>query len=50
MAGTCLLMELRQVRYGAHETRSASHHAHFEAYDKAGGRVIENALAIIIKD
>ena len=39
---------LRQVRYGAHEVRSGTHHAHFEAYDAPGGRVIENAMVELI--
>jgi len=34
---------LRQFRFGADEIKSAPYHAHFEAYDRAGGRVIENA-------
>ena len=42
---------LRQVRFGAHETRDAANlHGHFEAYDQAGGRVIENAAVKIVKD
>ena len=38
---------LRQVRYGKHETSSKLHHGHFEAYDKPGGRVIENTMVEI---
>ncbi len=38
---------LRQVRYGAHETTGKIHHAHFEAYDKVGGTVVENSRVII---
>lgn len=41
---------MRQVRYGNHETNSSSHHGHFEAYDKPGGRVIENSVVTIIPD
>jgi RHS repeat-associated protein len=41
---------MRQVRYGAHEVRSARHHAHFEAYDAPGGHVIENTVVDIIPD
>ena len=38
---------LRQVRYNLHEVRSFVHHAHFEIYNTAGGRVIENARVLI---
>ena len=38
---------LRQVRYGLDEVRSGVHHAHFEAYDKVGGKVIENARVLL---
>ncbi len=41
---------LRQVRFGAHETRGPGLHGHFEAYDRAGGRVIENTRVDIIPD
>ena len=41
---------LRQVRYGTHETRSKIHHGHFEAYNKPGGRIIENTTVKIIPD
>jgi RHS repeat-associated protein len=33
---------LRSLRFGIHETRGKVLHGHFEAYDKAGGKVIEN--------
>ena len=33
---------MRQVRYGPHEVNGPRHHGHFEAYDRPGGRVIEN--------
>jgi hypothetical protein len=39
---------LRQVRFGPHELRSSQLHGHFEAYDKVGGRVIENTRVNII--
>jgi len=39
---------MRQVRYGAHEVNSGTHHAHFEAYDAPGGRVIENSMVELI--
>jgi hypothetical protein len=39
---------MRQVRFGAHETRGPGLHAHFEAYDMAGGRVIENSRVKIV--
>lgn len=40
---------LRQVRYGAHEVRTPTHHhAHFEAYDRTGGRVIENTMVELV--
>jgi len=38
---------LRQVRYGLHEITSKIHHAHFETYNKAGGKVIKNARVLI---
>ena len=41
---------LRQVRFGAHEVRGPGLHGHFEAYDQAGGRVIENTRVDIIGD
>jgi hypothetical protein len=45
---------LRQVRFGAHETRAGKQvHAHFEAYDKpqqVGGKVVETSTAIIVPD
>ena len=41
---------LRQVRFGTHEVKGPGLHAHFEAYDKAGGHVIENTRVIIVKD
>ena len=41
---------VRQVRFGAHETRGSNLHAHFEAYDVAGGRVIENSVVKIGHD
>jgi hypothetical protein len=41
---------LRQVRLGAHEMRSRVFHGHFEAFDKAGGKVVENTMVIIDKD
>ena len=37
---------LRVVRYGAHETRSATQHIHFEAYEN--GFVVENTYAEIV--
>ena len=42
--------EIRQVRYGHHETNSSTHHGHFESYDKPNGRVIENSVVTIIQD
>jgi RHS repeat-associated protein len=39
---------LRQVRYGPHEVSSATHHIHFETYDKRGGHVVENTRATIV--
>ncbi|HLP41413.1 MAG TPA: RHS repeat-associated core domain-containing protein [Fibrobacteria bacterium] len=39
---------LRQVRFGAHEVKSKPLHGHFEAYDKAGGHIIENTRVEII--
>jgi len=41
---------LRQVRFGAHETRGPGLHGHFEAYDCPGGRVIENTRVDIVPD
>jgi hypothetical protein len=41
---------LRQVRYGKHEITSKKHHAHFEAYDKPGGKIIENTQVEINTD
>jgi hypothetical protein len=42
---------LRQVRFGTHEMRNPTNlHGHFEAYDRAGGRVVENAVVKIVKD
>jgi hypothetical protein len=41
---------LRQVRFGAHEVKSSQLHGHFEAYDKVGGRIIENTRVNIIGD
>ncbi|MDY6786453.1 MAG: hypothetical protein SW833_28745, partial [Cyanobacteriota bacterium] len=41
---------MRQVRFGAHETRGSRLHGHFEAYDRPGGRVIENSVVNIIPD
>lgn len=41
---------MRQVRYGAHETNSPTHHGHFEAYNESGGRVIENTSVEITPD
>jgi RHS repeat-associated protein len=41
---------LRQLRFGAHEVRGTQLHGHFEAYDKVGGRVIENTRVNIIPD
>jgi hypothetical protein len=38
---------MRQVRFGAHETRGPNLHGHFEAYDKPGGRVVENSVVKI---
>ncbi|HUX80685.1 MAG TPA: hypothetical protein VMW10_13220 [Alphaproteobacteria bacterium] len=40
---------LRQVRYGRPEVKN-KHHAHFEAYDKPNGRIIENSHVEIVKD
>jgi RHS repeat-associated protein len=40
---------LRQVRFGAHEVMKAPNlHGHFEAYDKVGGRIIENSVVTIL--
>lgn len=39
---------LRQVRYGSHETRGDMSHAHFEVYNRPGGRVIENTIVRIV--
>ncbi len=42
----------RQVRFGAHETRGASMHAHFEAFDQPydlGGRVLENTVVDVLR-
>jgi hypothetical protein len=39
---------MRIVRYGAHETASLVHHAHFES--AAGGYVTENSRVLIIPD
>jgi len=36
-----------QVRFGAHETRGDLH-AHFEAYDMAGGKVVGNSVVKIV--
>ncbi len=36
-------------QYGEHETNSNTHHAHFEAYDEPGGKVVENT-SVEIKD
>jgi len=33
---------LRQMRFGADETRGPGLHGHYEVYDRAGGSVIEN--------
>ena len=33
---------MRQVRYGKDEIYGLEHHAHFEAYNRSGGNVIEN--------
>lgn len=44
---------LRQVRFGAHETRESELHAHFEAYDGpagSGGKVTETATVQIVPD
>ena len=41
---------LRQVRFGAHEVRGPGLHAHFEAYDRPGGRIIVNTRVDIIGD
>ena len=41
---------LRQVRFGPHETRGSQMHAHFEAYNQPGGRVIENTRVRIAPD
>ncbi|MGH7517999.1 MAG: RHS repeat-associated core domain-containing protein [Gemmatimonadales bacterium] len=41
---------LRQVRLGPHEVNGPQMHGHFEAYDRAGGRVIENTRVDIIPD
>jgi RHS repeat-associated protein len=38
---------MRQVRFGAHETRGSNLHGHFEAYDMPGGRVVENSVVKI---
>jgi hypothetical protein len=41
----------RQVRYGRHESvTSPRHHGHFEAYDRPGGRVIQNTSVEILPD
>jgi hypothetical protein len=39
---------MRQVRFGAHETRGAQMHGHFEAFDQPGGRIIENTNVRIV--
>lgn len=41
---------LRQMRLGPHELKGPQLHGHFEAYDQAGGRVIENTRVNIIPD
>ncbi|MBW8309098.1 MAG: hypothetical protein K0M45_05610 [Candidatus Paracaedibacteraceae bacterium] len=41
---------LRQLRYGRHEVTSASHHGHFEAYNRPGGNIIENTVVEILPD
>ncbi len=41
---------VRQLRFGAHEIRSSQMHAHFEAYNKPGGQVVENTSVNIVKD
>ena len=39
---------LRQVRFGIHEVRSINNlHIHFEAYNSAGGRIIESTSTTI---
>ena len=41
---------LRQVRFGAHEVKGPGLHGHFEAYDAAGGHIIENTKVNICPD
>ena len=44
---------MRQMRFGAHETRGPRLHGHFESYDHPygqGGRIIENTVVDIIPD
>jgi hypothetical protein len=41
---------MRQVRFGSHETRGLKLHGHFEAYDRPGGRVVENTVVDIVPD
>jgi RHS repeat-associated protein len=38
---------MRQIRFGSHETKGDLH-AHFEAYDMPGGRVVENSVVKIV--
>jgi RHS repeat-associated protein len=39
---------MRQVRLGAHEVRGAQLHAHFEAFDSPGGRIVENTVVRVV--
>ncbi|MGH8550152.1 MAG: hypothetical protein ACRERU_16425, partial [Methylococcales bacterium] len=41
---------LRQVRFGPHEVKGPGMHAHFEAYNQPGGKVIENKRVLITPD
>jgi RHS repeat-associated protein len=41
---------MRQVRFGPHETEGKELHGHFEAYDKPGGKVVENTSVKIKPD
>jgi hypothetical protein len=41
---------MKQVRYGSHETKSKTHHGHFESYDQPGGHIIENTSVEIVPD
>ena len=39
---------LRQVRFGAHEVAGPTLHGHFEAFNRAGGQIIENTRVDIL--